>query len=87
MAARRSQLMVTEHGVVVGTPAYMSPEQARGEPASAASDVYAFGLLLQELFTGRPPYPKDIDFVTLVGRAARGDTLPTDRGEPRSRRR
>jgi serine/threonine-protein kinase len=76
VAARFSQLMATERGVVVGTPAYMSPEQARGEPASAASDVYAFGLLLQELYTGRSPYPKGIDFVTLVGRAARGDTLP-----------
>ena len=76
MAARISQLMVTEGGIVVGTPAYMSPEQARGEPASAASDIYAFGLLLQELFTGRPPHPKDIDFVTLVARAARAETLP-----------
>ena len=82
MAVRRSQLMMTEHGVVVGTPAYMSPEQARGEPASAASDVYAFGLMLQELFTGRPPYPKDIDFVTLVGRAARGETLPPTGASP-----
>ena len=76
MAARISRRMVTEGGVVVGTPAYMSPEQARGEPASAASDIYAFGLLLQELFTGRPPYPRDIDVVTLVTRAARADTLP-----------
>ena len=64
----------------------MSPEQARGEPASAASDVYAFGLMLQELFTGRPPYPKDIDFVTLVGRAARGETLPPTGASPIWRR-
>jgi serine/threonine protein kinase len=60
----------------------MSPEQARGEPASAASDIYAFGLLLQELFTGRPPYPRDIDFVTLVARAARADTLPPTAATP-----
>ncbi|HEV2846278.1 MAG TPA: serine/threonine-protein kinase, partial [Thermoanaerobaculia bacterium] len=43
-------------GALVGTPASMSPEQARGEPSTAASDAYALGLLLQEIFTGRPPY-------------------------------
>jgi tetratricopeptide (TPR) repeat protein len=44
----------TVRGAVVGTPRYMSPEQARGEPATAASDMYSFGLLVRELFTGRP---------------------------------
>lgn len=41
---------------VVGTPRYMSPEQARGEPVTPASDMYTFGLLLQETFSGEPPY-------------------------------
>jgi tetratricopeptide (TPR) repeat protein len=66
----------TEGGAVVGTPAYMSPEQARGERASAASDMYSFGLLLQELYTGRPPYPSGIGSGDLLERARRADTLP-----------
>jgi serine/threonine protein kinase/Tfp pilus assembly protein PilF len=45
----------TRRGSVVGTPMYMSPEQSRGELATAASDMYSYGLMLRELFTGRPP--------------------------------
>ena len=66
----------TRLGRVMGTLGYMSPEQARGEPATTASDMYSCGLLLQEIFTGRPPYEAGIDRPTLLARAARGETLP-----------
>jgi serine/threonine protein kinase len=47
---------LTEAGTVLGTAAYISPEQARGEPATTASDVYAFGVILFRMLTGRLPF-------------------------------
>jgi eukaryotic-like serine/threonine-protein kinase len=72
----------TRLGSVMGTVGYMSPEQARGEPATAASDMYSFGLLLQEIFTGRPPYDPEADRLTLVARAQKGETVPVAGVEP-----
>ena len=50
---------LTQQGVVVGTPAYLAPELARGQPPSVASDLYALGATLFHLIAGRPPFEGD----------------------------
>ncbi len=72
----RSVQFRTANGLVAGTPAAMSPEQIEGRPASAASDMYSFGLLAQELFTGKPPYDPELKLGELVDAARHGATRP-----------
>ncbi|MEM1176748.1 MAG: serine/threonine-protein kinase [Acidobacteriota bacterium] len=65
----------TLRGTTVGTVAYMSPEQALGHDLTVASDMYAFGVLLQELFTGRRAYPK-AGLLELFQRVAKAELEP-----------
>ncbi len=69
-------MLRTQTGLVMGTPEYMSPEQARAESVTPASDIYSFGLILHRLFTGQPPYGQDFDFIAVVEKAASADTAP-----------
>src|ERR1700757_5330663 len=55
-------------GSLLGTPHYMSPEQARREPVDARSDLYAVGLIFYELVTGQRPFPSDDPVTTLLKR-------------------
>jgi hypothetical protein len=61
----RSVDTTTITGVITGTPAYMSPEQAEGKPADQRSDIYALGLVLYELFTGHAAFEAETPLAML----------------------
>jgi serine/threonine protein kinase len=66
---------LTQHGTILGTAAYLSPEQAAGEEVTGAADLYSLGAVLYELLTGRTPY----EFSSLAELAAKqssGEIVP-----------
>jgi len=64
------QATATAMATIIGTPAYMSPEQAEGKPVDHRTDIYALGLVLYEMFTGRPAFQADTPIGMLTALAA-----------------
>lgn len=60
---------LTAEGTIIGTPAYMSPEQATGNEVDYRSDIYALGIILFELLTGRPPFDDESTVSVLLKHA------------------
>jgi hypothetical protein len=77
---------LTATGMVVGTPEFMAPEQARGEVATAASDVFSLGATLAFAATGNPPYGRG-DPRVMVTLAAKGKVTPLPATVPSDLRR
>jgi len=67
--------VLTQVGTVLGTAAYLSPEQALGEEVTAAADVYSLGAVLYELLAGRPPYEFD-SLADLAAKQTSGQITP-----------
>jgi serine/threonine protein kinase/tetratricopeptide (TPR) repeat protein len=57
---------LTQHGTVMGTPGYMSPEQVRGDPVDERTDIFALGLLAYEMLTGTQPFRRDSPAETMA---------------------
>jgi eukaryotic-like serine/threonine-protein kinase len=74
---------LTATGAVLGTPHYMSPEQARGEPTSPASDVFSLGLVLYAILIGKSPYTDAVIPVGGIQEAVReAAVVPPRRRDP-----
>jgi len=64
-AGAKKGSLATSDGTLLGTPLYMSPEQAQGQPVGTATDLYSMGVMLFEALSGRPPFEADNIFELL----------------------
>jgi tetratricopeptide (TPR) repeat protein len=75
------QLTVTGTGEILGTPAYMSPEQIEGKKATTASDIYSLGLVMYEMLTGAQPFEGESAFQIALNKLREAPTNPSTRVE------
>ena len=64
-ASLQGDSRITKSGILVGTPTYMAPEQVRGRKIDTRTDIYSLGIVMYEIFTGKPPYKEKDHMATL----------------------
>jgi serine/threonine-protein kinase len=69
---------LTQTGVMIGTPRYMSPEQCDGVPLTPASDVYSLGIILYEMLTGAPPFTGASPLAVALQHSSKSPRRPTE---------
>lgn len=72
---------ITEEGIVVGTLSYLAPEVVLGQPATAQSDLYALGVVMYELITGRMPFPGE-NLMTIISQHLYATPVPPSTYNP-----
>lgn len=70
--------ILTSRGVITGTPAFLAPEVAKGEPSSEASDVFSLGATLYRALEGHPPFPSQDNPLALLHLVASGAITPPE---------
>lgn len=81
LAQEQSETSLTRTGMVSGTPAYISPEQAQGRPLDPRTDVYSLGVVLYEILAGVQPFSGS-NLAQIVVRIVQEDPLPLSRADP-----
>jgi serine/threonine protein kinase len=77
----RVESQLTEYGVIVGTPAFMAPEQAAGKPVDARADLFSLGCVLYRMCTGQLPFPTT-DVMTTLNALATMEPTPVRQVNP-----
>ncbi len=81
-AASQGDSRITKSGILVGTPTYMAPEQVRGRKIDTRTDIYSLGIVMYEMFTGRPPF-KEKDHMATLFKHVEGKATPVKEMNPK----
>ncbi|RME87321.1 MAG: serine/threonine protein kinase [Planctomycetota bacterium] len=76
LATQEGMQSITMAGARIGTPLYMSPEQAKGQKVDSRTDIYSLGIVIYEMVTGHPPFPVHLPVFEILKRISQGKKIP-----------
>lgn len=81
-ASGNAETRLTRTGMVVGTPTYLAPEQVLGKPVDNRTDIYSLGIIMYQMFAGKPPYTGE-DAMSLMYQHVQGEAEPLYKVNPK----